>query len=199
MFDFRDCRMLIAVAFVIAGCDDNSERMNLRIGLFFTEDTQALIMPFEPYHYPVMDPGDDVPVGSEIVSTLTRATRGAFTSVDVLNAYPTKESIADSQLNLVVVVQVRQAGGSLGYEGDRIQNSSEASRSLTAELTCFNADLIEIASITASGKGNATAKGILFDSRRKAFVGAVKSALRNLGDDVVLQMFSNPEIRKMAE
>ena len=42
-------------------------------------------------------------------------------------------------------------------------------------------------------------KGILFDSKRKAFVNSMKAAIRNLEDDVVLQMSTNPEIRKMAE
>ena len=56
--------------------------------------------------------------------------------------------------------------------------------------------MIEVAVITVSGEGNATAKGILFDSRRRVFVGVVKAAIRNLGDDVALQMSSNPEIRK---
>ncbi len=199
MFDFRRGVLFVATAFVVAGCADNSDRMDLRVGLFFAEGTQSLTMRFEPHHYPVMDTKDDVPVGKDIVSTLAKATRHVFDSAEVLDSYPTKESIADRRLNLVVIVQVRPAGGSLGYQGDGIQNSSKASRSLTAELTCFNLEMIEVAVITASGEGNATAKGILFDSRRRAFLGAVKSAIRNLGDDVARQMYSNPEIRKVAE
>ena len=199
MIDFCRSILLIATAFVVAGCADNSNRLDLRVGLFFTEDTEALMMSFEPYHYPVMNTSDDMPVGKEIVSALTRATRHVFAFVEVLDSYPTKESIADRRLNLVVVVQIRPAGGSLGYEGDGIQNRSESSRSLTAELTCFNLEMMEVVIITASGEGNATAKGILFDSRRRAFVGAVKAAILNLGDDVALRMSSNPEIRRVAE
>ena len=199
MFDFCRSILLIATASAVAGCADNSNRLDLRVGLFFTEDTEALMMSFEPYHYPVMNTSDDMPVGKEIVSALTRATRHVFAFVEVLDSYPTKESIADRRLNLVVVVQIRPAGGSLGYEGDGIQNRSESSRSLTAELTCFNLEMMEVVIITASGEGNATAKGILFDTRRRAFVGAVKAAILNLGDDVALRMSSNPEIRKVAE
>ena len=145
MIDFCRSILLIATAFVVAGCADNSNRLDLRVGLFFTEDTEALMMSFEPYHYPVMNTSDDMPVGKEIVSALTRATRHVFAFVEVLDSYPTKESIADRRLNLVVVVQIRPAGGSLGYEGDGIQNRSESSRSLTAELTCFNLEMIEVA------------------------------------------------------
>lgn len=199
MFDFCRGNLLIIVATVLIGCADNSDRMDLRVGFFFAEDTQRLTMRFEPNHYPVFDAKDDLRVGKDIILRFTEAARQVFNSVKILGSYPTKESIADRKLNLVVVVQARPAGGSLGYEGDSIQNSSEARRSLTAELTCYNFDMIEVAAITASGEGNATAKGIFFDSRRKAFVRAVKSAIRNLADDVALQMSSNPEIRKMVE
>ena len=199
MFDFCRGVLFVATAFVVAGCTDNSIRLDLRVGLFFAEGTQSLTMRFEPHHYPVMDTKDDVPVGKEIVSALTRATRHVFAFVEVLDSYPTKESIAYRRLNLVVVVQVRPAGGSLGYKGDSILNSSQARRSLAAELTCYDFDMIEFVAVTSSGEGNARSKGILFDSRRRAFVRAMKSAIRNLGDDVALQMSSNPEIRKMVK
>ena len=199
MFGFFRGLLLITTAFVVAGCAENSNRMDLRVGLFFTEGTPALIIPFEPNHYPVFDAKDDLLVGKDIISRFTEAARQVFNSVAVLGSYPTKESIADRKLNLVVVIQAGPGGGFLGYEGDSIQNSSEARRSLTAELTCYDFDMIEFAAVTSSGEGNARAKGILFDSRRRAFVRAMKSAIRNLGDDVALQMSSNPEIRKLAE
>ena len=196
MFDICRSILPITTAFVIAGCADNSDRMDLRAGLFFTEGTRSLIMPFEPYHYPVMDVKDDLRVGKDVVLALARASRRIFASVEVLDSCPTPELIVDRRLNLVIIVHALPGGGSLGYRGDGFQNSSEASRSLTAKLSCYNPEMIEVAVISVSGEGNATAKGILFDSRRRAFVGAVKAAIRNLGDDVALQMSSNPEIRK---
>ena len=199
MFDI--CRSIspIATAFVIAGCADNSDRMDLRVGIFFTEGTRSLIMPFEPYHYPVMVVKDDLRVGKDVVLALARASRRIFASVEVLDSCPTPELIVDRRLNLVIIVHALPGGGSLGYQGNGFQNSSEASRSLTAKLAFYSPEMIEIAAVTASGEGKATAKGILFDSRRRAFVRAVKAAIRNLGDDVVRQMSSNSEIRKMME
>lgn len=200
MFDFYRGILFIAIAFVVVtGCAENSNRMELKVGLFFTEDTHSLIVPLELRYQSLKNENYDLRVGQDLVSTLTRAVRHVFAAVEVLDSYPTKEYIADKRLNLAVIVQVIPRGASFGYQGSGFQNSSDASNSLGAEMTCFDSEMVEIASITASGKGNATAKGILFDSRRKAFVGAVKSAVRNLEDDVVLQMSSNPEIRKMAE
>ena len=166
---------------------------------FFTEDTHSLIVPLELRYQSLKNENYDLRVGQDLVSTLTRAARHVFAAVEVLDSYPTKEYIAGKRLNLAVIVQVIPRGGSFGYQGSGFQNSSDASNSLGAEMTCFDSEMVEITSITASGKGNATAKGILFDSRRRAFAGAVKSAIWNLGDDVVLQMSSNPEIRKITE
>ena len=199
MFGFFRGVLLITTAFVVAGCAENSDRMDLRVGLFFTEDTQSLIVPHNLRHNSLMNVNYDLRAGKDIVSALARATRRVFTAVEVLDLYPMKEAIAGKRLNLVVIVQVIPRGGSFGYQGSGFQNSSDASNSLSAEMTFFDSEMVEIASITASGEGNAAAKGILFDSRRKAFVGAVKSAVRNLEDDVVLRMSSNPEIRKLAE
>ena len=153
-------------------------------------------MPFEPHHYPVMDVKDDLRVGKDVVLALARASRRVFASVEALDSCPTPELIADRRLNLVIIVHALPGGGSLGYQGNGFQYSSEASRSLTAKLAFYSPEMIEIAAVTASGEGKATAKGILFDSRRRAFVRAVKAAIRNLGDDVALQMSSNLEIRK---
>ena len=188
MFDFRRRILLITVAIVVIGCADNSDRMDSRVGLFFTEDTRSLITSFEPRYVILKDEEVkyDLRVGKDLVSTLTRASRHVFAFVEVLDSYPTKESIADRRLNLVIIVHALPGGGSLGYQGNGFQNSSEVSRSLTAKLAFYSPEMIE------------TAKGILFDSRRRAFLGAVKSAIRNLGDDVALQMSSNREICKMA-
>jgi len=196
---YRGILLTFVAAVVAAGCAENSDRMDLRVGLFFTEDTRSLIVPLELRYQSLENENYDLRVGQDLVSTLTRAARHVFAAVEVLDSYPMKESIAGKRLNLAVIVQVIPGGGSFGYQGSGFQNSSDASNSLVAEMTCFDSEMVEIASITASGKGNAAAKGILFDSRRKAFAGAVKSAIRNLEDDVVLQMSTNPEIRKMAE
>ena len=36
--------LLIASAFVLAGCADNSDRMDLRVGLFFAENARNLVL-----------------------------------------------------------------------------------------------------------------------------------------------------------
>ena len=199
VFDFCRGNLFIIIATVLIGCADNSDRMDLRVGLFFTEDTQSLIVPHNLRHNSLMNVNYDLRAGKDIVSVLARATRRVFTAVEVLDSYPMKEAIAGKRLNLVVIVQVIPRGGSFGYQGGGFQNSSDASNSLSAEMTCFDSEMVEIAFITESGEGNAAAKGILFDSKRKAFVNSMKAAIRNLEDDVVLQMSTNPEIRKMAE
>ena len=199
MFDFCRGILLITVATAVIGCADNSDRMDLRVGLYFAEDTRSLIVPHNLRHNSLMNVNYELRAGKDIVSALARATRRVFAAIEVLDSYPTKESLADEQLNLAVIVKVIPRGGSFGSQRGCFQNSSDASNSLTAELTCFDSAMIEIAAITASGEGSASAQGILFDTKRRVFVKSVRAAIRNLGDDVALQMSSNPEILKLAE
>ena len=190
MFDFCRGNLLIIVATVLIGCADNSHRMDLKVGLFFAKNTK---------HLKVVHSEGEVQVGEDVVSTLIRATQGIFTSVEELESDPTQEFIANGQLNLAVVVQLGAMHGGASYQGNGLLNQSEARRTISVELICYNPEMVEIAVIKASGRGNASAQGIVFSSERRARVKSAKSAIRNLGDDVARQMSTNPEIRKMAE
>ena len=182
--------LLIASVFVLAGCADNSDRIDLRVGLFFAENTRNLVL---------ADSEGELQLGEDLVSDLTRSIQGIFTSVEVLDSYPTRASIADEQLSLAVVVQFGNMDGSSKFEGNGFLNQSEASRTISVELICYNPAMVEIALVKASGRGNASAHGIVFSSEKSARVKSAKAAIRDLGSNVVLQMSSNPEIRKMAE
>ncbi len=190
MFDFCRGVLLIATTFVVVGCADNSDRMDLKVGIFFAENTRNLML---------ADSEGDLQLGEDVVSTLIRSTQSIFRSVEELESDPTQESIANGKLKLAVVVQFGSMGGSGSYQGNGLLNQSEASRTISVELICYNPEMVEIAVIKASGRGNASAQGIVFSSERRARVKSAKSAIRNLGDDVALQMSSNPEIRNMAE
>ena len=190
MFDFCRSILLIATAFVVAGCADNSNRLDLRVGLFFTENTR---------HLTLVDSEGDLQLGEDLVSTLTRSIQRIFTSVEVLESDPTRESIANGQLNLAVTVQLGSMDGFSNSEGSGLLNQTKASRTITVELICYNPDMVKVAFVTASGRGKASAQGIVFSAERRARVNSAKSAIRNLGDDVALQMNSNSDIRKLAK
>ena len=182
--------LLIASAFVLAGCADNSDRIDLRVGLFFAENTRNLVL---------ADSEGELQLGEGLVSNLTRSIQGIFTPVEVLDSYPTRASIADGQLSLAVVVQLGNVSGSSKFEGNGLLNQSEASRTISVELNCYDPAMVEIALLKASGRGNASAHGIVFSSENSARDKSAKAAIHDLGSNVVLQMSSNPEIRKMAE
>ena len=190
MFDSYRRVLLITSVFVVAGCADNSDRMDLRVGLFFDENTRNLML---------ADSEGDLQLGEDLVSTLTRSIQGIFTSVEVLDSYPTRASIADEQLSFAVVVQLGNVGGSSKFEGNGLLNQSEASRTISVELNCYDPAMVEISLLKASGRGNASAHGIVFSSEKSARDKSAKAAIRDLGNNVVLQMSSNPEIRQMAE
>ena len=190
MFDFRRGVLFVATAFVVTGCADNSDRMDLTVSLFFAENTR---------HLTLVDSEGDLQLGEDLVSTLTRSIQRIFTSVEVLDSDPTQESIANGQLNFAITVQLGSMDGFSNSKGSGLLNQTKASRTITVELICYNPDMVKVAFVTASGRGRASAQGIVFSAERRARVNSAKSAIRNLGDDVVLQVSSNPEIRKMAE
>ena len=121
---FDSCRgiLLTIVAIIIIGCADNSDRMDLTVGLFFAENTRNLML---------ADSEGDLQLGEDLVSTLTRSIQGNFTSVEVLDSYPTQAFITDEQLSLAVVVQLGNVDGSSKFEGNGLLNQSEASRTIS--------------------------------------------------------------------
>jgi len=191
MFDFyRGILLIFVAAVVVAGCAENSDRMDLRVGLFFAE---------KPRNLTIADRYAELQMGEDLVSNLTRSIQGIFTSVEVMDSYPTQASIADEQLSLAVVVQFGHMDGSSKFEGNGLLNQSEASRTISVELNCYDPAMVEIALFKVSGRGNASAHGIVFSSEKSARVKSAKAAIRDLGSNVVLRMSSNPEILKMAE
>lgn len=76
------------------------------------------------------------------------------------------------------------------------------SRRIGPVLVCsthYTHEMKHVSSVKASGKGSAESIGILFTAEKKALVKSVKAAIRNLGDDIVRQVYVNPDIRNIAK
>ena len=56
----------------------------------------------------------------------------------------------------------------------------------------------QVTSVEASGKGSSESIGIMSTPEQRALVKSVKVAIRNLGDDIVQQVYNNPDMRKLA-
>ena len=194
MFDFHHRIAPIFLALSLAGCSDSTEPIDLRVGLFVADEVKLSGM----LHNPCRGIEEKPSLDRDLESTTAKAFRRTFDSIDILKSYPTQQTIVDRQLDLVAIAEVKGAGGTLGYQGPKIWNRGESDHSLSVQLTFYTREMKQVSSVKASGKGSAESIGIFFTAEKRALVKSVKVAIRNLGDDIVRQVYVNPDIRNMA-
>ena len=194
-FNLRRSISPVILAFALAGCSDNTKPIDLRVGLFVANKVQLSAL----LHNPSRGIKEELGLDKELVTTMTKALRRLFASVHVLESYPTQQMMDNRQLDLAVIADGIGAGGSFGYQGSKVWNRGQADHSLSVKLTFYNHDMKQVTSVKASGSGTAESIGILFTPEKRALVKSVKAAIHNLGDDAAQQMYTNPDIRKIAK
>ena len=197
MFDFRRSILPVTIIIVLAGCADSTKPIALRVGLFIAGEDQLSARLH--YHSRSMKERELRVLDKALESTITKAFRRMFASVHLLESYPTQQMAHSRQLNLVIVTKLMGSGGSFGYQGDKMWNRGESDHGLSVKLTFYTHEMELVTSVTASGSGTAESIGILSTPEKRALVKSVRAAIRNLGDDVVQQVYANPDIRKIAK
>lgn len=195
MSDFRRGISPFVLVLALAGCADNTKPIDLRIGLFVADEVKLSAR----LHNPCRGIKEEPSLDRDLESTMTRAFRRLFTSVHVLESDPAQQMMDDKQLDLVVIAKLMGTGGGFGYQGEGLWNRGESDYSMSVKLTFYTHEMKQVTSMEMSGAGSAESIGILSDGKHSAFVKSVKSAIRNLGDDIVHQVHVNPDIRNIAE
>ena len=77
-------------------------------------------------------------------------------------------------------------------------NEAQGSTTISVQLTLYTPDMLQLASVMGSGMGLGS-EGVAFSTGKKEFSKSVETAIQNLGDDLIQQMYGNYDIRKMAE
>ena len=196
MFDFRRHIAPIFLAISLAGCSEGTKPINLRVGLFVAGDDQLSTR--LRYHTKSTKEGELRGLDKTLESAITKACRRAFSFVQVLKSDPTQGTMDNEGLDLIVIATLMGSGGSFGYEGAPIWNRGESDQSFSVQLTFYTHEMKQVSSVKASGKGSAESIGILFTAEKRALVKSVRAAIRDLGDDIVRQVYVNPDIRNMA-
>ncbi len=167
--------------------------INLKVGLFIPEETRTLTMSdkvgINKYTFHV---------GEAVESILMKSTRRVFSNVEVLESYPTQQMIADRKLELAVLAKVTSGKVSLNMEQGFFQADAEGTTSISVQLTAYDQEMLQIALVTASGMGLGS-EGLFMATGKEEYSASVESALRNLGDDIVHQIYGNYDIRKRTE
>ena len=196
-FNLRRSISPVFLAFALAGCGDSAKSIDLRVGLFVAGEDQLSARLH--HHSKSVKEGELRGLDKALKSTMTKACRRVFASVDTLKTYPTQEMADNEELDLIVIAKLMGSGGSFGYQGSRGWNRGESDHSLSVQLTFYTREMKQVTSVKASGAGSAESIGILFTAEKRALVKSVKAAIRNLGDDIAQQVQVNPGIRNMAK
>lgn len=181
----------LILVLALAGCSDSTNLIDLRVGLFVVDNVQLSAM----LDYPSRGIREELELDTALESTIAQVFRGVYSSVDILESYPTQQTIDSKQLDFVVIAEVLGGGGSAGYEGGQVWNRAEADHSLSMKLTFYTHEMKKI----SLGAGSAESLGFLFTAEKNAADKSIKAAIRNLGDDIVQQVNDNPKIREMAK
>ena len=194
-FNLRLSISPVILAFALAGCADNTKPIDLRVGLFVADEVKLSKM----LHNPCKGLKEEPSLDRDLESAITKALRRLFTSVHVLESDPAQQMVEDRQLHLVAIAEVKGAGGTFGYQGPKVWNRGESDYSMSVKLTFYTHEMKQVTSMETSGAGSAESIGILSNATNRAFVKSVKSAIRNLGDDIVHQVHVDPDIRKISK
>ncbi len=138
-------------------------------------------------------------VGEATASIVTKSVSRVFTTVEVLEAHPTQQMLSERGLQIVLIPKFTSAAVSLNRDQGFFTDSADGSTQVSLQLTVYDSEMIQMAAVQGSGMGVST-KGLGgFTTGKSEYASSVEAALRNLGDDLVHQLYGNYDIRKLAE
>lgn len=182
----------------IAPTANIANAMKLKVGLFIPVSTRDFAMSDRVRADDLIKSAKyTFYVGEALTSIITESTSRVFSSVEVLGSSPTQQMIVESNLDLVIIARVTSGQVSLNRGDGFLIDDAKGSTSLSIQLTFYDNEMRQLTTIGASGM--ATSSKGLVGIGQEAFSASVESALRNLGDELVYQIYRNYDIRKKAE
>ena len=171
-----------------------SNRIDLKVGLFISEEMKS---------FKLSDKADYLTkytfeIGTSLENIVLKATRSVFSSVEVLQSYPTQQMLVEKQLALFIVSSITSGSISLNVEPGFFSSDAKGSTTLSVQMNFYTHEMVQLASIGASGMGVAS-EGYVLSTGKKEYSASVERAVRNLGNELVQQMYGNYDVRTFAE
>lgn len=172
-----------------------ANQMNFRVGLYIPPEVKSLVMsdqatPADKYTFDV---------GRSVASIIQKSCARIFSYCEMIEAYPTEIVASDRNLDFFLLARITEANVGLNVQEGFFQNDAEGTSQITATLAFLEKNLIQFTSITATGTGMGSEGIGAFSSGKDEFVVPVEMAIRNLGNNIVQQIYGNYDIRKRAE
>jgi len=171
-----------------------SNPINLRTGLFIPEEIRTLT---------ISDKSGVIKytfnVGEALESMIIKSTNRVFTYVEVLDNYPTQVMIDEKNIDIVVIAKVTSAKVSLSHDTGLFHATAKGSAQISVQMAFYEDEMLQLTAVMASGMGVGSEGIGLTSTGESEYSAAVESALRNLGNDLIHQIYGNYDIRKKAE
>ena len=197
----------LAAAVLVAGCthsirmDPNigptasiARPVDLKVGLYIPEEVKGFVISDRPDLEKFV-----FEIGASLESIITKSANRVFSRVAMLDAQPTDDVIGERELDLVMIPRVTSAMMSLNKDEGPFQDDARGSTAITVELMFYDAEMIQLTAVMASGVGIASERIGFFSRGQREYAASVEDALNNLSNDMVRQMYGNYDIRKMGE
>lgn len=166
--------------------------VDLRVGVYIPVDVSRFVIDdrsdFDKYIFEI---------GASLEAVITKSANRVFSRVTILDEQPTGEVIEGSALDLVMIPSVTAAMVTLNKEEGPFQDDARGNTAITVELMFYDAEMIQYASVMASGIGMASERIGFFSRGQKEYAASVEDAITNLSNDMVRQMHGNYDIRKL--
>lgn len=168
--------------------------VDLRVGVYIPVDVSQF----------VIDDRSDLDkyifeIGESLESIITKSANRVFSQVSMLDAQPTGAVIEERALDLVMIPKVTAAMVTLNKEEGPFQDDARGNTAITVELMFYDTEMIQYATVLASGIGIASERIGFFSRGQKEYAVSVEDAIVNLSNDMVRQMYGNYDIRKKSE
>ncbi len=138
-------------------------------------------------------------IGEATHSIVTKSVQRVFQKTEILDSYPTQQMIDERNLDIVAIPKITAAGVSLNRKEGFFQDSASGNTQVSVQMTFYNLEMVQVSAVQGSGMG-VSSKGMgALTTGKSEYSTSVESALRNLGDDLVHQMYGNYDIRKLGE
>ena len=168
--------------------------VDLRVGVYIPVDVSEFVIDdrsdFDKYVFQI---------GESLESIITKSAHRVFSRVTIMDAQPTGEAIEENALDLVMIPRVTQAMVTLNMDEGLFQDDARGNTAITVELMFYDAEMIQYTSVLASGIGIASERIGFFSRGQREYAASVESAIANLSNDMVRQMYGNYDIRKMGD
>lgn len=138
-------------------------------------------------------------VGESVSSIIYKSLSRVFKYAEIIESYPTETMIRERKLDFVVAARITEANIGLSTQEGLFTNDAQGNAQVSASLSFFDPELIQFTSVQATGTGMGDESIDLLSTGKNEFSISVEAAIRNLGNNIVQQVYGNYDIRKRAE